>query len=266
MGSETAQRAHGHITAAAAIAALAIPNSALVGRSVPKKLLLEQGASARGDKRLVRDGLEGLDWAAALKPGSIGVPTYRDPERKYLEIAVLAAHVRAGAKAARLVEVIHRAVPYPVLLFTEQSGGLEVSLAHKRDAQNEAGKVVIDGEIVRAQLAPPAKPEGAVEQEFLAGIAIAAQPRANLLVLYQGWIERVEALAAARVTGRLDEARSSEGAAARRAALAEHARISHEIAELRAGAKREVELARRAELNLTLQRLQALLARTEAQL
>ena len=57
---------------------------------------------------------------AALKPTTIGVPAYRDEAREYLEIAVLHLTLRAGAKPPRLIEFIHRAVPYPVLLLAER--------------------------------------------------------------------------------------------------------------------------------------------------
>lgn len=265
--STLAHRAFAALTAYDyAIPALAIPDAALVGRMVPKKLLLEQGAAARGDKALIRDGLEGLDWVAALKPTNIGVPAFRSPEREYLEIAVLVARVRDGARAARLSELIHRAVPYPVLLFTEQSGGLEVSLAHKRDALNEAAKVVLEEELVRARIAPPARPDAEAERAYLAGLAIALQPRENLFGLYGSWLAQAEALAAARVSGRFTLAVSPEQAAARRAALAEHALLVTQLLELRATAKKEKQLARRAELNLAIQALEARRARAEAQL
>ena len=69
---------------------------------VPKKLLVENGAPTAADKRQINDGIEELVWLAALKPATIGVPVYRDETREYLEIAVLALTLRAGAKAARL--------------------------------------------------------------------------------------------------------------------------------------------------------------------
>ena len=79
------------------------------------------------------------------------MPEYRDDVREYLEIAVLRLTLRAGAKAARLVELVHRAVPYPVLLSTEQGERAGLSLAHKRWSQGEAGKTVLEGEVVAVE-------------------------------------------------------------------------------------------------------------------
>src|SRR6266699_953242 len=103
-------------TIADLIAALDLPASAQVGQRVPKKLLIENGAPTAADKRVINDGVEEVVWLAALKPNTIGVPDYRDQVREYLEIAVLQLVLRTGAKAARLITLNHRAVPYPALL------------------------------------------------------------------------------------------------------------------------------------------------------
>lgn len=245
------------------IDALGIPDAALVGRRIPKTLLVERGAVASGDKRQIREGLEGLDWVAALKPTNIGVPELRDAVREVLEIAVLVAFFRPGAKAARITELIHRAVPYLVWLVTEQDDAIEISLAHKREAQNEAGKIVLDGTPLVTSLAAH---DADTLAAFRASLTIAAQPRAHLLALYEGWCARVEALNAAAVTHRFALAASPEAAQARRTALAEHARLASEIAMLRAQAERETQLARRVELNLALQRLEAERAAAAARL
>ena len=83
-------------------------------------------------------------WVAALKPNNIGVPVFRDDVREYLEIAVLTVVLRAAAKPTRLTELIHRAIPYPVVLVAAHGGTVSLSLAHKRWSQGETGKVVIE--------------------------------------------------------------------------------------------------------------------------
>src|SRR5680860_1571015 len=134
----------------ALLTALELPASSRVDQRVPKKLLLENGAPTAADKRIINDGIEELLWLAALKPTTIGVPEYRDEEREYLEIAVLRLTLRAATKAARLVELVHRAVPYPLLLLTEQGERPGLSAAHKRWSQGEAGKTVLEGNVVVA--------------------------------------------------------------------------------------------------------------------
>ena len=249
------------------LAALDLPAGCRVDQRVPKKLLLENGAPTAADKRIINDGVEELLWLAALKPTTIGVPDYRDDVREYLEIAVLRLTLRAAAKTTRLVELVHRAVPYPVLLLTEQADhdappGL--SAAHKRWSQGEAGKTVLEGDVVAAEW--DAEPDGERWPAFRDALALGKQPRTTLHALYQGWIDTLLALQAARVTGAFAVAADAEHAAARRDALQECARLDAEIARLRATAAKEKQMARRVELNLELKRVEAAQAAARANL
>ncbi len=187
------------MTAEELVAALQLPDAARVDRRVPKKLLLEHGAPTAADRRRINEGIEEIRWLAVLKPSTIGVAAYRDDQREYLEIAVVSMLLRRGAKAPRLAQLTHRAIPYPVFLVATQGSAVTVSLAHKRWSQGEAGATVLDGDAVAATFSPEGTDPFA--PEFAEALAITNQPRADLRALYQGWMSTVEALLAARVTG-----------------------------------------------------------------
>jgi hypothetical protein len=239
------------------IAALAIPPDAHVDQRVPKKLFMEQGAPTAADKRHLQNGIEEVTWLAALKPANIGVSSFRDEFREYLEIAVLSTILRTQAKTLRIIELMHRAIPYPLVLLVAHDEAATISLAHKRASHAEGGKVVLKDKVVSATLA--AQPCD-VESAFLKSLPLADQPSQNLFTLYQGWIDCVVALAAARLTRSFAPSLSAEAAAARQAALDDYARIQREITGLRAQAAKEKQINRRVELNLSIQRLETRLA------
>ena len=246
------------------LTALDLPINCRLDQRVPKKLLLENGAPTAADKRRINEGIEEFFWIAALKPTTIGVPEYRDTEREYLEIAVLRLVLRQGAKTTRLLELVHRAVPYPLILIAEQAGQTGISTAHKRWAQNEAGKTVLDGEIVSTDC------DGVRDAGFLpafsATLALGRQTHASLYALYQSWVDVLLALKAARVTGVYRLAADADHAAARREALRECARLDAEIARLRAAAAGEKQMPRRVELNMEVKRMEAALAAARTRL
>ena len=260
----------------AVISALALPASCRVDQRVPKKMLIENGAPTAADKRLLNDAIEEIQWIAALKPNTVGVPDHRDEEREYLEVAVLSIATRgahgavepvgaAAAKAVnttRLAELVHRAVPYPLLLLLATPQGLFMSMAHKRWAQNEAGKVVLDGEVVTIDTSGDLSPT----HPFMQSLALARQPQATLMALYQGWLDCLTALQAARYTGTFEAIDDPVKAAARRAALRECRRLEQEAGRLRALATKEKQMAKLVDLNLALQRVQADLAAAREQL
>jgi hypothetical protein len=244
------------MTASSVIAALCLPADARVDQRVPKKLLVENGAPTAADKRQINDGIEELHWLAALKPATIGVPIFRDDTREYLEVAVLALTLRAGAKAPRLTELIHRAIPYPVFLIQSQPGGLTLSLSHLRWSQGQSGQTVLDDPLITATV----DAETGATEAFLASLAVTNQPRQHLHALYQGWMERFEAHAAAQLTGNFTPAPDAAAAERRRTALAERERLTREITSLRARAGKETQLNRRVELNLQLKQHESRLA------
>jgi hypothetical protein len=256
------------------VRALALPASCRVDQRVPKKMLVENGAPTSADKRLINDTIEEVQWLAALKPNTVGVAEYRDDEREYLEVTVLAITARhapqgGGASAAnkpvhttRLTELVHRAVPYPVLLLLAAPQGVFLSLAHKRWAQNEAGKVVLDGDPVAVDL-PLDLP---AEHPFVQALSMTRQPQANLLTLYQGWIDCLTAWQAAKVTGTFTTTSTPAHAAARREALRACERLELEGARLRALAAKEKQMAKQVDLNLTLKRITAELTSAREQL
>jgi len=245
------------MSASAIVAALAIPPDARIDQRVPKKLLSEQGAPTATDRRQIQDGIEEITWVAALKPANTGVPAYRDAEREYIEVHVLSAMLRPTAKAPRLVELIHRAIPYPLALIATQGSAVSFSLAHKRFSQAERTRVVVDGAIL---VAPLSQPRTSEEDEFLASLQVVMQPASDLRRFYQGWCDRVTALEAARLIGAFALPVSVERAAERRAALDDCARLHREVASLRAQAATERQLSRRVEINLRLKDLEAKLA------
>lgn len=238
----------------AALVALDLPAAARVDRRVPKTLLVEHGAPTAADKRRIGEGIDQIHWLAALKPTTIGVAAYRDETREYLEIAVIRVVLRGGAKADRLIELLHRAIPYPVLALVETADRLLLSVAHKRWSQGEAGKTVLDGDPVTVGAPEASAPHGS---DFTAALALGGQPRASLLALYQGWFDTLLALEAARLSGVFTILPTDEGRHARRDALRDAARLDAEIGRLRAAAAREKQMARQVALNLELKRAES---------
>ena len=229
----------------------------MVKQRITKKLLVENGAPTAADKRIIQDGIDEALWFAVLKPESVGVATYRDTTRTYDEIAVVSAQFREAAKAKRLVELLHRAIPYPLVLITSGALGTVFSLANKRQSLGEKDRVVVDAVKATDAMQGESTP---TEETFMEHLALDKHPTRNLYTLYQGWHACIDALAAARITGTYATKPDPALATAREAALECYGRLQRDIAQLRAQAKREKQLNRQVELNLRVKQLEAELA------
>ena len=236
------------------VAALGFPESAAVNQRIPKKMLVETGAPTTTDKRAITDGIDDIHWLAALKPVTVGIPAYQDEARDYLEIAILSINLRPEAKANRIAELVHRAIPYPTFLMAHSQAGVSISLAHKRWAHNEAGNTVLDGDVLEANLHSPERPD--LIQQFVDALSLEKQPRLSLYALYQGWMDTVIALQTGFVTGVFALSSSREHAAERHQALLESKQLQTELGRLRGLASKERQVARQVELNLEIKRIQ----------
>ena len=245
----------------AIVSALELPSRARVDARVPKKILVEQGAPTPADKRAIQDGIDEMQWLAALKPNTVAIPAFTDQIHDYSEIAVIAAAFRPEARATRLTELIHRAIPYPVLLISKGIGGFAVSVAPKRAAQNIGDKVVVERVVIAGDIDPNAPP--AVEGAFLASLALEQQPARDLSTVYDGWLVRIEALAAARLSGSYEIKDESGLIDRRRMALEEHARLAREAAQLRARAARAKQISQRVDLNQKIKAIETAMDRNK---
>lgn len=262
------------------IAALRLPAEATVGQRVPKKMLAEnltsRGTATSADRKLLQEQIDEVTWVAALKPSNAGIPVYQDEVRSYLELAVLSVRLRERSQLdpnpakvspsvapnfARIAELVHRAIPYPVLLVLDDGASLYLSLVHIRWAQKEADKAVLDGDLIQGvfvrngSTAASVMDAGTVNA-FINTMDLSKQPRTNLLTLYQGWMDTLSAWQAAAVTGRF-ECVSPQQATARRAALRRCHELDVQISSLRTAASKEKQMARQVAANLEIKALMA---------
>lgn len=258
------------------IAALRLPAEATVGQRVPKKMLAEnltsRGTATSADRKLLQEQIDEVTWVAALKPTNAGIPLYQDEVRSYLELAVLNVRLRRGSlldpnpakvspSMARLAELVHRAIPYPVLLVLDGGERLYLSLAHIRWAQKEADKTVLDGDLIQGVFVHNGSTAASVMDAetvnaFLNAMDLSKQPRTDLLTLYQGWMDTLSAWQVAAVTGRF-ECVSPQQATARRAALRRCHELDAQISSLRVAACKEKQMARQVAANLEIKALMA---------
>lgn len=241
----------------ALLAALDLPQEALVDIRLTKKQLLAQGAPTAAEKRQVKEGLETAHWVASLKPQTVGLAGFADEETDYGELAVVALETKGAADGDRLERLVHRTIPYPVLLIVECDGELAVSVALKRRSLAERDRFVLagDGEVMSVAWEEPASDP--VWHDFLKELAITRGHTKDLRAVYLSWLNAIVAVRATR-QGEPFVVPSDETKAADRVdALREVERLSVEIARTRKAAEKASQKRRQVELNVKLAELRS---------
>ena len=233
---------------------------------MPKSKLAEGGGLSAADRRLAEAGVERLLWRATLRPANLGVAAFADEERDYAEIVVMTAELRPGAKAPRLVEVVHRAVTAPLVLVVGGAEQAALSIGVKRRHEREAVRRVVE----RLALSPPVGIGGTVDDPvqgaFLASLDLARLPAADLYAAHRALEERAEAYAAGRATGVWRLPGDETKAGLRRGALERLEAERRDVTALRMQAARATSLAARVALSHKVEFAEAALTRTVASL
>ena len=191
---------------------IGFPESAYLHKRIPKKQFLESGELVTSDKKLFRENVKNVYWEYTLKPSTCPVLPYRDNEREYLEVAVLQVEMNSQKGHKRIAEVIHRVIPYPLMLgffinheiherhekeedknfrdFSAFRGSslVALSIAPKRFSQAEQGAFVAERFYTTGWMNSEALKT--FEAAFVASLAWDSMPLQTYGTLYNAWTDR----------------------------------------------------------------------------
>jgi hypothetical protein len=148
----------------------------------------------------------------------------------------------------RLLTMIHRAIPVPIILATALPGnaGTRLSLAPLRRAERIADQMVVERLVVAPDLVDA---QDAASAAFLASLPLPGLPQTGLGAAYGALVERAEALAIAGIVNApFQLAPDAATAEARRETLARYRATEAEWLAVRAVARREKRLAEQVAL------------------
>ncbi len=242
--------------------AMKLPESCLLNSRIYKKMLLESADLSSNDKKVVNEDIDTLVWRYTLKPETINIPRLQTEELDYPEIAVIHVTLRNPKRTKRLIEIIQRAIPYPLVLIISHDNSLWLSLANKRQSQADSQKLMVEDFFDSNWINSVAS--DSIGQEFIASLDSKQLDWTNFYTFYQGYVARMLALQAARHTGQfrlkspstIATTESSRQAQDRQSVLQNIRQLEEEEASLKASLKGETQFNRKLTLNMNIKRCQ----------
>ncbi|QQR91062.1 MAG: DUF4391 domain-containing protein [Myxococcales bacterium] len=237
--------------------AMALPDECLLAKRVFKKLFYENANLTAADKRALSSDVETITWQYTLKPSTVPIAAYEDDEREYLEIAVIECVLSQRRNANRIAEIVHRAIPYPLLLLfhhrsADEAEAVALSVAHKRASRAQRGAVVAEG-LLRTEWFE-GEPRSDIESAFLASLSIFETGAQDFWALYSALFDRVMSYVASSLTGEF-ALRESKPPAERRKLLSDCRNLRREIGTVRAAIREETNFGKQIEMNSKLKQL-----------
>ena len=233
---------------------MGIPDNCRLGKRVFKKLFHENAKLNATDRNAFREDIDVITWAYTLKPITIPIRAYEDDLREYHEVAILQVNLMAINRTKRIAEIIHRAIPYPLVIVLSYKTTGAISLAHKRFSQAEKGAIVAEDFILTGwiDLAAPTP----VQRSFLDSLSLSELPHTHFFAFYAALMDRLVALDCARLTGKYHLESKPTQLKVRTDRLAVCHELENQIAEHKAAIKKETQFNRKVELNMKLKELE----------
>ncbi|MFU1545942.1 DUF4391 domain-containing protein [Aeromonas veronii] len=193
---------------------MALPEAAFLGTRITKKML-NDSASHNGialsaqEKQLISDGIQSIEWRYTLKPDTVNIAAWVTDQLDYAEVALL--HVRLKpqptasdnqrhASFTKLANLLHKRIPYPLLVVAEQGEVLALSLADKRINQADKTKWVVEHVYCTPWFTPHHL--SGEQQVFLLDFSLKNAANLNYYALYQDLIAMLIALQTSTISGR----------------------------------------------------------------
>ena len=240
--------------------AISFPEAALLGKRVPKKQFLESGELVASDKKQFRENVKNVYWEYTLKPSTCPVLPYRDNERDYLEVAVLQVEMNSPKGHKRIAEIIHRVIPYPLMLgFYTETGEIALSIAPKRFSQAEHGAFVSERSYTTSWMDSRAFNDR--EAAFVASLAWGNMPLQTYGTLYNAWTDRFTGYECSVLSGTFTIGKAED----RLERLTRCREIESKISELR-GQLKKAAFNRQVELNTQIKKFEQELKQLAASL
>lgn len=234
------------------IEALTLPQSTMLNRRLPKALIIDNGANTAADRRLVRERVRRARWVASLKPSNTGLAVTVG-ENGVNEIAVVTVQCTRGSHTDRLAEIMHRAIPYHVLLVIDVGDCATLSVADKRQSLADSDKTVLELGPVNAEMSTQDDP--AAGEAIANALAINHEAYTDLGGVYAGWMALAIAIRAYQWTGVFNIVHGMAETRERWQSLQELERLDADMAKVQNRATWATQIARQVELNTELQTL-----------
>lgn len=182
---------------------LEVPQDCIVDSVVPKKEVFEAAELNSKDKKIFTDIVKQIKWCYNFTEDNIRVNKYVDEIRCYEEVELININLKydnvhkmgvgkfkEDDKIDRIVDLVMRFIPYPVILTTQYENELKFYGAHIRESKADYDKIVIDGKILSTNWMDIDN-LSEIEDDFISKIQFENLNRRDFYEFYNSYFEAI---------------------------------------------------------------------------
>ncbi len=244
---------------------MAFPEACRLQKRVYKKLFFENAILTATDKKAFKNDIDSIIWQYTLKPSTIQIQPYDDAEQEYHEIAILHVNARSKQRYKRIAEIMHRSIPYPLLIVFSYNEQIALSAARKRINRAARNKTVVETMVDTGWIALD-KPT-VWQTDFLADFRLPNFSYQNFFIFYRDMVKRIVALNTARYSGHYAvNNKSTTSADEQMAIIREIEALKSRQAKIRNKLKKEKNMGTQAALNVQFKQIETSIEQLKTQL
>jgi len=184
---------------------LKLPKNCWVNQKLPKTFFKRNFELTLSERKLLDDFsiIQQMEVLALVNTETANIPAYNDSFMSYEEIIILSAETtyeQFERQKNKIVELLQKYFPNPVLLLLHDSKQFLLSVAEKRINQNDPKKRVTEKIYTSQNLSWPLIQKS--DQEFMQALGFDQANKLNLQAYYQHLIGCIIGLQAAQISGK----------------------------------------------------------------
>ena len=136
-----------------------VPNSAIVNSIIPKQDIFEATQMNKSDQDYFVKYVKQIRWLYKFDDSTIRIKPYEDEEKSYLEVELISIKLknefqeynhntgnfhRFDARLDRIVDILHRFIPYPILLCADFKDEIKFYVSHISESKADYNKITLD--------------------------------------------------------------------------------------------------------------------------
>ena len=136
-----------------------VPNAAIVNNILPKQDIFDATGMNKADRDYFTKYVKQIRWLYKFDNDSVRIPPYEDEVKSYFEVELISIKLkkefqnynhntgnfhRYDARLDRIVDILLRFIPYPILLCAEFEGEIKFYVSHISESKLDYDKITLD--------------------------------------------------------------------------------------------------------------------------
>ena len=242
-----------------------VPNAAIVNNIIPKQDIFEATGMNKSDKDYFVRYVKQIRWLYKFDDASVRINPFVNDEKSYLEAELISIKLkkefqeynhntgnfhRFDARLDRIVDILLRFIPYPILLCAEFNDEIKFYVSHISESKSDYDKITLD-ELIYTDWIDVTNLDG-FDEELIDKLQIDNLDKTNVFTFYDDIVTAIIQYNGSKEVGQEVTLNSDEI----QKIMDEIKMLERKIAEIRVAIRREDNFNKKMDYNIQIKELQ----------